>query len=191
MHSPNQVYIGAFIYVTDGTINAKTSWILQIEHNYYIEFPDISFTSVINSNSIKQGLALYYNNEDKIHEWNELPTTNIEPIDFNITMNLKTQTSQDKEITLSSGSITIPISKTIQLGEYKCIIYTDNKDWCCTSIYIINSNIFHIYENTTVSNTRHQNLRLYKSSKNTLKIRYILPQKNIKSTKLSVRFISV
>jgi hypothetical protein len=191
MQSPNQVYIGTFVYVTDGTINSKTSWLLQVDYNYYTEFPEMYFTNIINANSIKQGLALYYNNENELYEWNELPTTNIEPIDFKITMNLKNQTSDKyQDIAISTGSVTIPISKTTQLGEYRCIIYTDNRDWCCTSIYIINSNLFHIYEDTTVSNTYKQNLRLYKSSKNTLKIRYILPQKNIKTTNISVRFIS-
>lgn len=194
MHSPNQVYVGAFIYVTDGSINAKTSWLLNVEHNYYIEFPEIYFTNIINSNNLKKGLALYYNGT---YEWNELPNTNIEPIDFNISMNLKPQTFQGREKddaknqVFSSGSIQLPISKTTQLGEYRCIVYTDNRDWCCTSLYIINPSLFYVYDESTVSNNYDSSLRLYKSTKNTLKIRYVLPHTNLKSIKLSVRFISV
>jgi hypothetical protein len=199
MRLPNQVYNGAFVYVTNGVINAKTSWLLQVDHSFYVEFPEISFTSVINSSGVKKGLVLYYT-DNGIYEWNELPSTSIEPIDYNIVMNLKPQVLQgesdekvkDRESErYLSGSVTIPIGKTVQLGEYRCVIYTDNRDWCCTSLYIVNSSLFYIYEDSTVSNNYESSLRLYKSSKNTLKIRYVLPYTSIKSIKLSVRFISV
>lgn len=190
MRYPNQVYIGAFIYVREGLKNCKTSWLLNIDHNYFMEFPEIYFTNVINIQGYKKGLALYYT-QDGIYEWNELPKKNIEPIDFNITMNLKQQHDKNNNKIFSAGSIIVPINNNVQLGEYRCIVYTDNRDWCCTSMYIINSSLFTVYEDSYVANSYENNLRIHKSHNNKLKIRYLVPNNNIKSIKLSVRFIPV